>query len=69
MLQFFFGIQGASAPVSLVTGELMLPFMAIGLLIVLIVNIKKKTSAVQTLFWIAFVLYITLVIELENCRH
>lgn len=64
MLQFFFGIQGASAPVSLLTGELMVPFIAIALLTVLIVNIKKKTGAIQTLFWIAFLLYISMVIEL-----
>jgi len=64
MLQLFFGIQGASAPVSRLTGELMLPFIAIGLLIVMIVNIKKNTGVVPTLFWMAFVLYISMVIEL-----
>jgi len=64
MLEIFFGITGAQPPISVITGEMMLPVTAIAFLIAMIVNIKRKTGVVRTLFWVAIILYISVLIEL-----
>jgi glycopeptide antibiotics resistance protein len=64
MLEFFFGIQGTSPPVSTVSGELLLPVMGITVIVALIINIKRKTGDARTLFWIVLIIYIFALIEL-----
>ncbi len=64
MLEVFFGITGAQPPISVITGEMMLPVTAIALVIAIIVNIKRKTGVIRTLFWVAVILYMSALIEL-----
>jgi glycopeptide antibiotics resistance protein len=64
MLRFLFNIQGSSAPVSQITGEILVPFIVVALAVLLIVNIKRKSSALKTVFWMAFVVYCFALVEL-----
>lgn len=64
MLEFFFDIQGSFAPVSNISGGAMLLVTLPVLLIILAVNIRRRTGMIRTLFWIALAVYISALIEL-----